>query len=203
MSQPPPSYPVPSGYPPGQSPLPTKYRPSGWWFVVGGGLIVAAIAAGVGLFIWTLSAFFSTDATVPADGEVHTVTVGTDGDRMIWRSSNDSQLAPCEVTDQVTGEPIALSPVTGSYTRSSGSVEWLADQRFDPGSGRLEITCAAGSDLLGAEQRVQIGPAPSIGGFVGGIFASIAVPGLLGLFGVATLIVTGILWFSRPAKPKG
>lgn len=195
MSQPPPSYPVPSGYPPGQSPLPTKYRPSGWWFVVGGGLIVAAVAAGIGLFIWTLSAFFSTDATVPADGQTHAVTVGTDGDRMLWRDS--AVLDPqCTVIDTATGAQVDLRPVNGDFTRDLHERSWTGAFRFDPGSGALDVTCAEGGG-------VEIGPAPSIGGFIGGIFASIAVPGLLGLFGLATLLVTGILWSSRPAKPKG
>jgi hypothetical protein len=114
------------------------------------------------------------------------------------------------VSDRASGETIALSPVTGSYTRSSGSDEWLADQRFDPGSGKLLITCGSGPDpgsgadwQTGWGEEVQIGPAPSIGGFVGGILATIAIPSLLGVCGVATLVVVGILWGTRPARPTG
>ncbi|GAA4690494.1 hypothetical protein [Nocardioides conyzicola] len=195
MSQPPPSYPVPSGYPPGASPSPPKYRPSGWWFVVGAALVVAAVAAAVGLFVWTLSAFFSTDATVPADGRTHTVTVGTDGDRVLWR---DTAVADpeCAVVDTTTGDQVDLRVVTSHMTKDLNEDHWTAAYRFDPGSGRLDVTCAAGDE-------VEIGPAPSIGGFVGGIIATVAVPGLLGLLGLVTLIVTGVLWASRPARPKG
>jgi hypothetical protein len=201
MSQPPPSYPVPSGYPPGHPPLPPKRRPSGWWFVVGGGLIVLALASAVGLFIWTLSAFFQTDATVVADGQPHEVTVGTDGQRMLWR--DDDVFDPgCSIVDLGTGDAVELRPVTSQFTKDFGDGEWTAAYRFDPGSGRLAVTCtAARSPDDGGE--VQIGPAPSIGGFVGGLIATIAVPSLLGLFGLATLIVTGILWSTRPARPKG
>jgi hypothetical protein len=201
MSQPPPSYPVPSGYPPGQPPLPPKHRPSGWWFVVGAGLIVAALVAAVGLFIWTLSAFFETDATVRADGQAHSITVDTDGDRMLWR--DDDVFDPnCSIVDVRTGDQIDLRPVTSQFTKDFGEGEWTAAYRFDPGSGSLEVTCAAARDLDDGGE-VQIGPAPSIGGFVGGLLATIAVPSLLGLFGLATLIVTGILWSTRPARPKG
>ncbi|GAA1767222.1 hypothetical protein GCM10009795_012090 [Nocardioides hankookensis] len=195
MSQPPPSYPVPSGYPPGHPPIPQKYRPSAWWFVLGGGLIVVAIAAGVGLFIWTLAAFFQTDATVPANGSAHQVTVDTGGERMLWRHS-DVFDPGCTVADAATGTEVELHPVTSQLTKDTGDGEWTAAYRFDPGSGRLDITCTTGGE-------VQIGPAPSIAGFVGGIIATIAVPTLLGLFGLATLIVTGIMWAGRPARPKG
>ena len=195
MSQPPPSYPVPSGYPPGHPPIPLTYRPSAWWFVLGGGLILLSIGAAIGLFIWTLAAFFETDATVPADGAPHQVTVSTDGDRMLWRDSRVFDPG-CTLVDSATGGEIDLRPVTSQLTKDLGDGEWTAAYRFDPGSGRLDVTCSSGGEI-------QIGPAPSLGGFVGGIIATIALPTLLGLFGLATLIVTGIMWAGRPARPQG
>lgn len=209
MTTPPPSYPVPSGYPPGQPARPQKYRPSWAWFVVGAGLIVVGLAAGVGLFIWTLSAFFTTDARVPTDGEPHVVTVDTDGDRMLWR--DDDVFDPgCRIVDRANGKEIRLRPVTSQLSRDTGDGDLVAAYRFSPGSGELEVTCSAraGGDPdsdweMGWSEDVVIGPAPSVGGFIGGLIATIAVPGLLGLFGLATLIVTGVLWASRPARPKG
>ncbi len=200
MSQPPPSYPVPSGYPPGHPPLPPKHRPSGWWFVAGGGLIVLALVAGVALFIWTLAAFFQTDATVPADGQAHVITIDTDGQRVLWR--DDDVFDPdCTILDIDAGEQVELRPVTSQFTKDFGEGEWTAAYRFDPGTGRLAVTCAA---ALHPDEggEVQIGPAPSIGGVVGGLIATLAVPSLLGLLGLATLIVTGILWSTRPARPR-
>ncbi|MDF1602813.1 hypothetical protein [Nocardioides sp. YIM 152315] len=207
MSQPPPSYPTPSGYPPAPPPRPQKYRPSWAWFLVGGGLIVVGLAAGVALFIWTLAAFFTTDASVPADGQPHTVTVDTDGDRMLWRDE-DVFDPGCRIVDTATGEEIRLRPVTSQFSRDTGDGDRVAAYRFDPGSGELEVTCTLQSDASGDPDwtmgwgKVEIGPAPSVGGFVGGLVATIAVPALFGLFGLATLIVTGVLWATRPARPK-
>lgn len=196
-SQPPPSSPVPSGYPPGQPPRPPKHRPSWVWFLVGAGLIVAGGAAAVALFVWTLWAFFSTDARAPANGRPHTVAVDTDGDRMLWRP--DDVFDPgCRVTDTATGEEIPLRPVTSQLTRNTGDGDLTAAYRFAPGSGELEVTCRASED----GEDVVIGPAPTAGGFVGGLIATVAVGGLLGLLGLATLIVNGVLWATRPARPK-
>jgi hypothetical protein len=212
VSQPPPSYPVPSGYPPGQPPLPQKYRPSWAWFLVGAALILLAGVIGVALFVWALRPFFSTDARVPADGRPHVVTVDTDGDRMLWR--DDDVFDPgCRVVDTATGEEIALRPVTSQMTRDLGDGEFVASFRFSPGSGELEVTCAAGAgtDLddptdpdweMGWGEEVVIGPAPNVGGMAAALAAGVIVPGLLGLTGLAMLVVTGILWATRPARPQ-
>jgi hypothetical protein len=194
MSQPPPSYPVPPGYPPHQPPPPRKPRPSGWWFVVGGGLVVVAGAAAVGLFLWALWPLLHTDASVPADGQPHLVTVSTDGDRMLWR--HDDVFDPsCEITDARTGEQVRLQPVTSQVSRDFGDGGWTAAYRFDPGSGHLEVVCDRGGS-------VEIGAAPTVGGVVAGLLLAILVPGLVGLVGLATLVVTGILWTTRPARQK-
>jgi hypothetical protein len=194
MSQPPPSHPVPSGYPPGQPPLPPKKRPSGWWFVVGGALIVAAVVAAVGLFIWTLSGFLDTDASIDADGDSHRVSTGTDGERMLWLEDSFGQ--ECTIVDLRSGEEVPLHRVSAEYNRSDPSGDWSGFARFDPGSGDLEVTCTASDGV------VLIGPAPRIGSFVVGILATIFVPLFLGLLGLAILIVTGILFVSRPVRPK-
>ncbi|MBA2953460.1 hypothetical protein GON03_03985 [Nocardioides sp. MAH-18] len=212
MSQPPPSYPVPSGYPPGQPPRPQKYRPSWVWFLAGGALIVLAGLIGVALFVWALWPFFSTDARVPADGRPHVVSVDTDGDRMLWR--DDDVFDPgCRVVDTATGEEIPLRPVTSQMTRDLGDGEFVASYRFSPGSGELEVTCAAGVEAdpddatdpdwrMGWGEEVVIGPAPNVGGMVAAMATGVIVPGLLGLAGLAMLVVTGVLWASRPARPR-
>lgn len=194
MTQGPPAYGAPSGYPPGHPAPVTRRRPSAWWFGVGIALLVGAAAAGVGLFWWTLSAFLDTDATIDADGRPHPVSVDTDGDRMLWLEDGFGQ--DCEVVDRATGDPITLRPVSGSLERSDGSGSWRGSGRFDPGSGRLEITCT------GSEGAVIVGAAPRVGSFVGGILATVLVPLTLGLAGTAVLIVTGVLWTSRPARPQ-
>lgn len=197
MSQPPPSYPVPSGYPPGYPGKPQKYRPSWWWFVVGGALIVLAGVTFVGFFVWALSGFLRSDALVPADGRAHTVSVGTDGDRMLWLD-DDSQT--CQIEDLESGQPIQLRTVTGSYERSDSSGDFDGLYRFDPGSGRLSVTCAAA--MPGQSDSVLIGPMPRIGNFVVLLLLAILLPGLLGLAGLVVLLVTGILFTTRPARPR-
>jgi hypothetical protein len=163
--------------------------------VVGGGLVAAGIAIGVGLFVWTVLGFMKTDATVAADGRPHQVSVGTDGDRMLWVHEYDA--ADCSIVDRATGREVTYSPVTGSFTRSTGRDEWVGDRRFDPGSGELRIICDA------AGGPAQIGPAPQIGTFVGGILGTILVPIALGLAGLVVLIVTGVRFATgAPRKPQ-
>lgn len=197
MSQPPPSYPVPSGYPPGQPARPVKYRPSWWWFVVGGGLIVLGVVVAVGLFIWALSGFLRSDATVAADGQAHTVTVGTGGERMLWL---DDDHQTCTITDVRSGETIPLERVSGSFERSDSHGDLEGLYKFSPGSGKLSVTCEQAG--VGRVGTVLIGPMPEIGSFVVGILLAIFVPGLLGLAGLIILVVTGILFATRQARPK-
>ena len=174
------------------APVPEKVRPSWWWFVLGGGLLVAAAASGVGLFVWTLSGFLSTEATVAADGGAQVVEVGTDGERMLWVDERYAE-PDCSLVDTATGEPVSdLRETTGDFRRSSGAAEWYGAYVFEPGSGRIEVTCV-GAD----EVEVQIGPAPSLGGFGLGVLLTIAVPLVLGGLGLVVLLVTGILWSTR------
>jgi hypothetical protein len=163
--------------------------------VVGGGLVLAGIAIGVGLFVWTVAGFMKTDATVPADGRPHAVLLEPGEDKMLWVHEYDA--ARCSIVDRATGTEVDRSPVTGSFTRSTGRDEWVGDLRFDSGSGQLEVSC----DRSGGP--AQIGPAPRIGAFVGGIFAMILIPLTLGGIGLVVLIVTGVLFATgSPRKPQ-
>jgi hypothetical protein len=76
----------------------------------------------------------------------------------------------------------------GTISRDNGHGAAIAQSRFDPGSGRLELTCSRGGGT------VEIGPAKGFGHFVGGIFATILVPLGLGLLGALVLIITGVLF---------
>jgi hypothetical protein len=174
------------------TPASTKARPSWGWFVLGGALLVAAVASGIGLFVWTLAGFVATDATVPADGAPHEVAVPTDGDRMLWYDEG-APGTDCTVVDRRTGEPVRLDTVAGRFTRDDGGGGRVGARRLDPGSGELTITCAA----AGGDTDVEIGPAPSLGGFGLGLLLTIAVPLVLGGLGLVVLLVTGILWSTR------
>lgn len=191
MTQPPPPYgPHPTGPGPARPP---KRRPSAGWFAVGIALIRFAVVVAVALFLTTLGGFLRTDARIDADGVAHQIRVDG-GKRMLWVEDGLGQR--CEIVDRSSGEPIPLDPVSGDLRRSSGAHDWSGFARFDPGSGDLEITCAAG------EGSVLIGPSPRIASFVLGILATILVPLALFLAGVAVLLTTGILWSVRPARTR-
>jgi hypothetical protein len=172
-------------------PLIPKPRPSAAWFALGGLLVVAGAVAGVVLFVRIFSAgFLSVEATIPADGLAHEVTVDTDGDRFLWEPQYGR--ADCEVRDQATDAAVELDPVGGTFIRSVNAEAWQAVARFDPGSGSLAVTCSAD------EGPAQIGPALVIEDFVVRIVLAIVVPLLLAGLGLAVLIVTGVLWLTRP-----
>lgn len=174
---------------------PPKARPSAVWFAVGGLLLVAAVVVGVVLFVRIFDqGFLTVEATVPADGAAHDVTVGTDGDRFLWEPEAGS--ADCTVVDRGTGGPVSLQPVAGDFTREYDDGAWRAGATFDPGSGRLSVSCSAD------EGPAQIGPALDVGGFVSSVIVAIAVPLLLGGLGLAVLIGTGLLWVARPARQE-
>ncbi|GAB2880679.1 hypothetical protein [Nocardioides pacificus] len=154
---------------------------------MGAALLVLAAVAGVGLFVWTLVGFTETDTAVPADGETHTVTVPSEGDRMLWY--DESRVRPeCIVEDAATGESLTLRSPGGSFTRGDGSASWRAFHRFDPGSGELVVTCTSSA----SDAEVEIGPAPRVATLVGGILATLLVPVLLGGIGLIVLVITAV-----------
>ncbi len=190
MSTPPPPYGQPSQpppiYPAYQKPVPSRRRPSAWWFAVGGLLMVSGVVVGVLLIVQAVRVFAEVDATIQANGETHTVIVERDQDRMVW--THPFQTENCSIVDALTGEEVELDDVDASYTKDVGSGSWEGTSTFDPGSGELRITC----DASGGE--IQIGPAPDIGGFVGGLVGGILLAILLGGVGFVMLVVIGVLF---------
>lgn len=174
-------------------PLPQKYRPSAGWFGLGIGLIVAAVVAAIALFAWTLSSFLDTQARLLADGQAHVVSVEEDSELMLWGDQAGGQ--SCTIIDSATGEEVDRRSTGGSFQRSDGNGDFEGLWRFGTGSGELQVTCQGGGPLL-------LGATPAFGSFVLGILLTFVVPGVLGLAGVITLIVTGILWSVRDPRPK-
>lgn len=197
MIQPPPAYGGHPPYPPSVPRRPARRRPSGWWFGLGGGLVVAAVVIGIGLLVWTLRPLFLTDASVPMDGQPHAVRVPADSDRVLWIDESVTP-AVCRVVDRETSAELPIQGVDADFRRDNGSIgDRLATWRFDPGSGDLEVTCAPV-----VSSTVEIGPAPHVGSLALGILAAVLVPLALGLTGTVVLIVTGILFAVRPARPR-
>jgi hypothetical protein len=196
---PPPGAPGPAyGQPPPYPQRPPKYRPSGWWFALGSGLVVLALAIGIGIFVWLVAAFLDFDAYVDADGRPHDIAVSTDGDRMLWMDSGGQS---CRIVDRETGERIPLHRVNGDFSRSDSRGDFEGLQRFDPGSGQLRVVCVqTDGDRPGT---VLVSAAPRIGNLVVGILVAVIVPGIVGLAGLVVIVVTGILWATRQPRPKG
>lgn len=188
----PPSY----GAVPGPGAPPRRTRPSGWWFAVGGVCVLAAIAAGIGLLVWTLGGLLDVEASVRADGEPHAVVLDGGGERMVWGRSADG--TDCTIVDTATGEEVDYSPVSGTLTKEDRSGSWTGVVTFDPGSGSLQVTCV---DTGG--EVVQLGPASDAGTFVGKVLATVLVPLVLGGLGLVVLVVTGILFATgAPRAPR-
>ena len=175
---------------PGPFPAP-KPRPSGWWFVVGVVLLLAAAATFVWFLFLAIDEFGDVEARVPADGAAHQVTVAPDEDKFLWVREYD--VADCVISDQTRGVFVEVRPVSATYRRG-GSSGWVADGRFDGGSGRLEVTCATSGG------PAEIGPAVDVSSFVTSLLLAILLPLTLGFAGVIVLVVTGILWAVRPRR---
>lgn len=167
---------------------------------MGGALLVLAAVSGVALLVWTLLGFTETDTALPVDGETHAVTVDADRDRMLWY--DETHVRPdCTVADAATGKAIALRAPGATLTRGEGSLSWRALHRFDPGSGELEVTCAASGGSPGRAD-VEIGPAPRIATMVGGIVAGVLVPVVLGGIGLLVLVVTAVRFATGDPRPS-
>jgi hypothetical protein len=178
-------------YPSYGPPVQQKYRPRARWFVVG---VVLLVLAGVvfagGLFL-VLRPLTQEDGVVAAgDGPV-TVAVPGGEERAIYTRVGEP--VDCTVTD-ADGKDRELRAVSGEFTYN----EWTAQQRFDTGAGDVSLECT--SSVEGAEARVA--QVPSTGGFVVGLLVTILGPLTLGLTGLVVLVVTGILYAVRPARPR-
>lgn len=147
-------------------------------------LIVVGVAVGVLLVVRAVLGFSQTEATVPADGEPHAVTLEDTGERMVW--VEESTTSSCTIVEQGDDTPVRTRSMTGSFSRSGPSGSWVGASTFDPPGTRLEVTCAAGGG------DVQIGPAVDGGAFALGIVLGILVPLVSIAGGVVWLVVRGV-----------
>ena len=187
-SYPPP--PPPSGQPgpsapggPGVPPTHQQQARRGGW-VPPVLLIVVGVAVGVFLVVRAVLGFSQTEATVPADGEPHAVTLEDTGERMVW--VEEYTTSSCTIVEQGGDTPVETRSMTGRFTKSGPSGSWVGASTFDPPGTELEVTCAAGGG------DVQIGPAVDGGGFALGIVLGILVPLLSIAAGVVWLVVRGV-----------
>jgi hypothetical protein len=163
--------------------------------VLAGGLIVAGVAIGVTVLVLTIRGFLATDATIEVDARPHTVSVPTDGDRMLWFDSDVTD-PTCEIVDTASGDRITLHDPDADYTREDGDLDQHGAFTFDPGSGDLQVTCSPALSTV-----VEIGPSPDFGSFFGGLAIGIFLPFFLGGIGFVMLVVVGVLFATgRPRR---
>ena len=166
-----------------------KYRPRARWFVVGAGLIVAAVLVFLGALFAILRPLFHEDAVFPAS-ESHTVVVPAHTERALF--TNGTSGLTCSAVDG-TGAVLPLRLVTGDFTVN----EWHAVFRFDSGDGEVTLDCG----LTGGSADVRVGELPSTGTFVVGLLVGILGPIVLGLVGGIILVVTFVRYLTRQPRP--
>lgn len=152
-----------------------KQRFSGWWFLLPVGLILASIIAFVGLVAVGVGFGLGTEASFPADGTPHRVSVPTDADQQL-AAAGDGRLITCRAADRQTGREVDFEVFWG----------------FDPGSGDIEATCI--SEPPGATVEVSRDTRVDL------IYWALGAGGVLGLTGCAVFLGQIIVYASRPPR---
>ncbi|MXG88655.1 hypothetical protein [Nocardioides flavescens] len=151
---------------------------------------VAVAAAGAGGYDWP------DDVVVTTDGQPHRVETSQSRSTLVWASSPDV-VDGCEVADAASGEPVALSPYDGGWTRSEKDLDWTAVAAFDAPSDAVVVTCAGSGETFVAVQA-----RPRVPAALAGLSAWVVVPLLLGLAGVGALLgAVGLLRRPRVTLP--
>jgi hypothetical protein len=153
--------------------------------------MLGAAAVFAGMLVWTIQDVTQVDARVPVDGEPHAVTVPTDGDRMLFAQSTGE--LPCVIRAS-DGREIEQRDVFGDFTMTRDGREWSGLTRFDPGDGRIVVSCTNASP---ASAEVLITRAVDVGGFVARIIGTVLVPLALGGLGMLWAIILGVLILTR------
>jgi hypothetical protein len=174
---------------------PRRPRPRAAWFFVGGALLLLGVVAFATLLILTISRASQTDdvATIDASGQPVRLEVTPDEKRMLFVV--EGQPAPrCTLAD-ADAAPVPVDEVTGSVTVDADGTTWSGFGTFTATTSEVTLTCPEAT----AGQQVRVGASLGVG-FVGGILATILVPLVIGGAGLVVLLVTTVLWVTRPPR---
>lgn len=177
-------------YPPPSSPQ--RRRPSKWWFVVGGVLLLLAVAVFIGGLIWTVVGATETDGTFTANQEAK-ITSPAHEERMLFVEDGVAVDPVCTITDG-TGKLLKSGGLRGDVSVSNGDGDWRGVGKFDSGDGDLTVSCAAEP---GTEMRIG---APLGWRFAAGLAVTLVLPMILGSIGALVLLVTTMLFVTRPSR---
>ncbi|MHC4562161.1 MAG: hypothetical protein ACYS8X_05235 [Planctomycetota bacterium] len=206
-----------------EAPRPAKpaVRPSAWWYTLVAGLLVASIAIGVWgpvSMVFRIASDIRSITRVVMPGEetialakgsyvISHETKSMIGGRRFHRTSELGDVT-CRVTNEASGEGVAIEPLTGSLHYTMGNYEGEGLWRFDaPENGHYVLAARAVGDAARAEEFVlAVGPPFPWRGLILGIVAvSIACMLFLGavvLF-LVVIIQRGVRKSRLAAQPEG
>jgi len=184
---------------------PAKVKPGKVWFLIGALAILAGIIAFVVILVGGLKRVSDevdrfARFRVPKEGVVATVTLSRSGTYTLYyeyptSASSARQEVPSDLAVQITTKPDGkVIPVTkgaasASFSFSGKHAGRSAGQFTAPAPGRYDIQVTGGTEVAPYDVAVGKGLVTKIGGTV---LLAVGLGGLLGLFGLVTLIVTGV-----------
>jgi hypothetical protein len=178
-----------SAYPsPYESHLPVKKRPSWAWFVLGGLLMLVAVAI-AGFTFGRLGWYIAKDDAVFAARGNHTVTVPPHTQRGIFVVEG-AAVPRCQVTDG-SGATVQFTRPDTRFTFD----QWEVVGLFDTGDGTLTFHCHRSGGQL------RIGRVPSDHELGHAVVVGFVVPLVMGGLGFVIVLVTLIVWFRRRSQP--
>lgn len=160
--------------------------------IIGVLCLTLALVGVIGSFVFLFMGLFSTDGDVPVDGEQHTISLGSDAERMVF--VQDGASVRCQALD-ADGSPLTLRGVSGTFTKSINGEDRVGVWTFKPSGDSVEMTCS-GKDQL----DVQVGPSSLSGSRIATIGIGFGVSALIGIVGVILLITALIRKVRQPAR---
>jgi hypothetical protein len=173
-------------------------RPSSRWYVVGGGLIIVAIAVAAFLFVRGIFGFIGQigdfdRVDVPGTEIIHL----DEGEWVLYHEppgTFGTALGPSDVqvSEVSSGDAILVRPMSMSMTYQDGSRDGVAIGRFDaPREGSYEISVGDSEFGPSSGGELAVGR-PLFDGLIGWIVGSFGVGSVGVIVGSIILIVVGV-----------
>lgn len=167
-------------------------RPSERWLVISAVLVGLSVYGFFGSLAWLHTGATETDGEFWGGSGDERVASPPHEERMLFESFELG--VDCTIRDG-SGSERPLHKVDEEVTVLSGGDKWTGVATFDSGDGDLTVTCI---DMVsGGDGPMRIGT-PEGTGYRIALVSSIAGPILVGGLGAMILILTTVLYFTRP-----
>ncbi len=184
MSQP------PTAPPPPLTPPPGKPRQSAWWFAPGAVSLLLALGCAAAAVMLILP-IFQPEGRVPADAARHTVHLRDPGKHLLF-APEGADIPRCQVLAE--GAVLPLRPDHSTEIGDSTFANWGSFASFTSPTPTVQVVCVS-------DQTVAVRVFEAVGtARVAAIVATVIGTVGLGLGGLGWLLVTAILFFSRPRR---